>query len=278
MDNQVLQRTIEKDLAEGYKPIMVIGTVGDVSMGVVDNLAAIAGICKKYNLWFHVDGAYGMPAAIVPKLKLLFEGIREADSIAIDPHKWLYSPLEAGCTLVKNPAHLTDTFSSHPEYYNFDKKDVEGSFLNYYEYGLQNSRGFRALKVWMTLQQVGRTGYIKMIQEDIELSQLLFQQADNHPELEAVTQNLSITTFRFIPKGFSSGSESSEAYLNKLNESLLNQLQQGGEVFLSNAIVDGKYCLRGCIVNFRTSRKHIEEIIPIVVREGRKVHERLQKN
>jgi glutamate/tyrosine decarboxylase-like PLP-dependent enzyme len=130
----------------------------------------------------------------------------------------------------------------------------------------------------MTLQQVGRTGYIKMIQQDIELSQLLFQLADSHSELEAVTQNLSITTLRFIPKDFSRDSESSEAYLNRLNESLLNQLQQGGEVFLSNAIVDGKYCLRGCIVNFRTSKKDIEAIVAIVVREGRKMHERLQKS
>src|SRR5205085_4354391 len=144
----------------GCRPIMVVGTAGDVSTGVVDDMKGIAAICKTYNLWFHIDGAYGIPAAVIPELKTLFEGIEEADSIALDPHKWLYSPLEAGCTLVKNPQHLTDTYSAHPVYYNFDSSANEPS-LNYYEYGFQNSRGFRALKVWMALQQVGRKGYIK---------------------------------------------------------------------------------------------------------------------
>ena len=274
MNNEILQQTIETDLKNGCKPIMVIGTAGDVSTGAVDDLKAIASICKAYDLWFHIDGAYGIPAAVIPNLKDVFEGIKEADSIALDPHKWLYSPLEAGCTLVKNSKHLSDTYSSHPAYYNFSNNG-EGLSLNYYEYGLQNSRGFRALKVWMTLQQVGRSGYIKMIEEDIELSKLLYAGAKNHPELEAVTQNLSITTLRYVPSG-SPNSNFSENYLNKLNEALLNELQQGGEVFLSNAIVNEKYCLRGCIVNFRTSKVDIEEIIEIIVREGRKVHTKMK--
>jgi len=204
----------------------------------------------------------------------LFEGMDEADSIALDPHKWLYSPLEAGCTLVKNPQHLIDTYSSHPVYYNFGDADNESS-LNYYEYGFQNSRGFRALKVWMALQQAGRSGYINMINEDIELSEFFFDKAKKHPELEAVTQNLSITTLRYVPLGYAAGDKNSETYLNLLNEKLLNVLQEGGEVFLSNAVVFEKYCLRGCIVNFRTSSKDIEEIIEIIVREGRQLHLKL---
>ena len=149
---------------------------------------------------------------------------------------------------------------------------------NYYEYGFQNSRGFRALKVWLTLQQVGRSGYIKMIGEDIQLSKLFFDLAKNHPELEAITQNLSITTLRYVPPDYNMNSENKEAYLNTLNETLLNDLQQRGEVFLSNAVVMGKYCLRGCIVNFRTSKKDIEEIIEIIAREGEKMHQKLQEN
>ncbi len=276
MDNKILEQTIKKDIESGYKPIMVIGTAGDVSTGAVDDLKAIASVCKTYDLWFHVDGAYGIPAAVIPGLKKMFEGIEEADSIALDPHKWLYSPLEAGCTLVKNPHHLIETYSSHPVYYNFGNDD-EGLTQNYYEYGFQNSRGFRALKVWLALQQVGRSGYIKMIDEDIQLSKLLFEKAGSHPELEAVTQNLSITTLRYAPPGYNDGSEEMEVYLNKLNELLLNDLQQAGEVFLSNALVEKKYCLRGCIVNFRTSKKDIEEIIEIIVREGKKIHEKLLK-
>jgi glutamate/tyrosine decarboxylase-like PLP-dependent enzyme len=272
MDTKVLETTIKKDLENDCMPIMVVGTAGDVSTGVVDNLSDISAICKKYDLWFHIDGAYGVPAAIIPKLKYLFEGIKEADSIALDPHKWLYSPLEAGCTLVKNPQHLIDTYSSHPEYYNFSNSEDEIA-QNFYEYGLQNSRGFRALKVWLTLQQVGRSGYEKLISEDIELSEMLFDLAKKHPELEAVSQNLSITTFRYNPFINTKNND----YLNKLNEDILNELQTGGEVFLSNAIVNEQYCLRACIVNFRTSKKDIKEIIEIVIREGKKVHLKLSK-
>ncbi len=271
MNTELLEQTIKDDLKNGKKPFLVIGNAGDVSTGVVDNLSAIATICKAQNLWFHIDGAYGAPAAVISEYKNLFDGIQEADSIALDPHKWLYAPLEAGCTLVKNPQHLIDTYSSHPVYYNFGNHDDEPA-VNYYEYGFQNSRGFRALKVWMALQQVGRQGYIKMIGDDIALSELLFEEAKKHPELEAVTQNLSITTLRYVPAGLSEAGTKSEIYLNSLNEKLLNELQQGGEVFLSNAVVAEKYCLRCCIVNFRTSGKDILETVDIIVREGRKAH------
>ncbi|WP_339709874.1 aminotransferase class V-fold PLP-dependent enzyme [uncultured Kriegella sp.] len=276
MDDAILEKTIKEDIKNGCKPIMVVGTAGDVSTGTVDNLATISTLCKTYDLWFHIDGAYGIPAAVVPEFKSMFEGISEADSIALDPHKWLYSPLEAGCTLVKDPQHLIDTFSSHPEYYNFSSPEGEKA-QNFYEFGLQNSHGFRALKVWLTLQQVGRNGYIKLIKEDIELSKFLLQQAENHEELEAIAQNLSITTFQYVPKNYKRLSEQKDDYLNTLNEALLNELQTGGEVFLSNAIVAEKYSLRACFVNFRTSQKDVEEIIEIVVRTGRKIHEKLSR-
>ncbi|HEY2727649.1 MAG TPA: aminotransferase class V-fold PLP-dependent enzyme [Parafilimonas sp.] len=275
MNNAALEQTIKDDMQNGCKPLMIIGNAGDVSTGAVDDLKAIATICKQYNLWFHVDGAYGIPAAVIPELKYLFEGIEEADSIALDPHKWLYSPLEAGCTLVKNPHHLIETYSSHPVYYNFSSD--EPSAQNFYEYGLQNSRGFRAFKVWIALQQVGRNGYEKMISDNINLSKLLFQLAGKHPELEAVTQNLSIAAFRYIPLE-KNDNTNNNAYLNKLNERLLNELQRKGELFLSNAVVNEKYCLRCCIVNFRTSEKDIEEVIEIVVREGRQVHQELYES
>jgi aromatic-L-amino-acid/L-tryptophan decarboxylase len=276
MDTLSLETAIKKDIEVGRQPFLVVGNAGDVSTGVVDPLRAIASICKTYDLWFHIDGAYGIPAAIIPDQKERFEGIQEADSIALDPHKWLYSPLEAGCTLVKDPNHLIATYSSHPVYYNFNANN-EALNQNYYEYGFQNSRGFRALKVWMTLQQVGRQGYVRMIGEDIRLSKLFFDLARQHPELEAMSQNLSITTLRYVPIDLQVRSGQNTAYLNTLNESLLNQLQQAGEVFLSNAVVRGHYCLRGCIVNFRTSVQDIGDIIEIIVREGRKMHQILQK-
>jgi aromatic-L-amino-acid decarboxylase len=271
LNTEILSQTIEQDIKAGKKPFLVIGNAGDVSTGVVDNLSTIATICKANNLWFHVDGAYGIPAAVIPAYKNLFEGILDADSIALDPHKWLYAPLEAGCTLIKNPQHLIDTYSSHPVYYNFSNTEDEPS-TNFYEYGFQNSRGFRALKVWMALQQVGRAGYAELITKDIVLAKLLFEEANKHAELEAVTQNLSITTLRYLPPDFSQDEKMTEAYLNSLNEKLLNELQQEGEVFLSNAVITDRYCLRACIVNFRTSEKDIKEIIEIIVRKGRQVH------
>ncbi len=269
----VLEKTIKEDLDNDYKPMMVVGTAGDVSTGTVDNLKGIAAICKSHDIWFHIDGAYGLPAIIVPKFKHLFQGVEEADSIALDPHKWLYSPLEAGCILVKDKKHLNASFNSYPEYYNYSKNQ-NGSFHNYYEYGIQNSRGFRALKVWLGLQHVGKNGYLEMIRQDIELSELMYNLAIEHPELEAVSQNLSITTFRYIPIKFNSNTP----YLNMLNEALVDDLQKGGEVFLSNAMVKNKYCLRGCIVNFRTSENDINELIEFVVERGRKLHGQFQEN
>ncbi|MES2891272.1 MAG: pyridoxal-dependent decarboxylase [Bacteroidota bacterium] len=271
IDPQALEAAIQEDLAIGNQPMMIIGTAGDVSTGAVDDFTALAELSKRYNCWFHIDGAYGIPAAVLPNLQAQFAGIGEADSIALDPHKWLYSPLEAGCALVKDPNHLVETYSSHPVYYNFENS-AEGKPQNFYEYGFQNSRGFRALKVWLMLQQVGRNGYIEMISEDCELAKKMYALAEGHEELEAMTQHLSITTMRYIPTDISATGSGEVSYLDQLNEALVNNLQKGGELFLSNAVVRGKYCLRACIVNFRTSAKDIEEMIGIIVREGRVLH------
>lgn len=277
MDLAALRQAITDDLNGGKTPFLVVGTAGDVSTGAVDDLRTIAAICRLYGLWFHVDGAYGIPAAAVPAYRMLFDGIDEADSIALDPHKWLYSPLEAGCTLVKNPQHLLDTYSTHAAYYNFDGDDGEVPTHNYYECGFQNSRGFRALKVWLGLQHAGRSGYVQMINDDISLARLLFERAASHPELEAITHGLSISTLRYVPAGHYDGRPETENYLNTLNEALLNDLQRRGDVFLSNAVIRGKYCLRACVVNFRTSAQDIEAVIEIIVREGQKTHLKLRQ-
>lgn len=266
MNIAILEQTIEVDRASGKLPVMIVGTAGDVSTGAVDDLQAIAAVCRRAGCWFHVDGAYGVPAVVVEEYRSLFLGLGEADSIAVDPHKWLYAPLEAGCTLVKDANHLIGTYSSHPVYYNFST-EAEPETRNFYEYGFQNSRGFRALKVWMILQQGGRQGYAESIATDIRLAGLLFRLASEHPEFEAVSHNLSITTLRYYPPGYPKDK------LNVLNERLLNELQRGGEIFLSNAVIGDAYCLRACMVNFRTSDKDIEEMIRIITRAGRKLLE-----
>jgi glutamate/tyrosine decarboxylase-like PLP-dependent enzyme len=183
--------------------------------------------------------------------------LSDADSVAVDPHKWLYAPLEAGCALVKRPEHLRNAFSYHPPYYRFGEEA-----LNFVDYGLQNSRGVRALKVWLALQQLGRTGYVDSMAEDIRLSRKLFDLVKAHPEFEALTQNLSIATFRYVPPALRStiGDPATEASLNKLNEELLARIEADGRAFLSNAVINGTYAMRACIVNFRTSDVDIEAL------------------
>jgi glutamate/tyrosine decarboxylase-like PLP-dependent enzyme len=193
-------------------------------------------------------------------------GLGGADSVAVDPHKWLYAPLEAGCALVRVPEKLRDAFAYHPPYYHFG---VEA--INYFDLGPQNSRGFRALKVWLAIQQVGRSGYERMIADDIRLARLLFDQISTYSELEALTQSLSIATFRFVPSGLGRTMEPVERYLEQLNRELLTRLQNSGEAYVSNAIVRGKFALRACIVNFRTSPADIEALPPLVVRLGKEI-------
>jgi aromatic-L-amino-acid/L-tryptophan decarboxylase len=266
MKISALRRSIEQDLQLGHHPFLVVGTAGSVSTGAVDALPDIAAICREYQLWFHVDGAYGALAARAPGAPASLDALSEADSVAVDPHKWLYAPLEAGCVLVRDGERLRNAFSYRPAYYHFDDQQV-----NYFDYGPQNSRGFRALKVWLALKQVGRAGYLKMIGEDMLLARYLHQLLSQHPEFETLTQSLSITTFRYVPPDLRTalGSEKVEAYVSEVNRGLLTALEKSGEAFLSNAIVGGRFALRACIVNFHTSAGDIEALLPLLCRLGK---------
>jgi glutamate/tyrosine decarboxylase-like PLP-dependent enzyme len=274
MDLGALRRTIEADLAAGDLPFLVVGTAGSVSTGAVDALPAIAKVCEEYGMWFHVDGAYGGFAAASPEAPADLAGLASADSVAVDPHKWLYAPLEAGCALVRDPEALRGAFSYHPPYYHFEEQAT-----NYVDYGPQNSRGFRALKVWLALRHVGASGYREMITEDIRLSRALTDAVRATPELQWFTQDLSITTFRFVPTDLraQAGDAAVEQHLDALNRELLDRLQRGGEIFVSNAIVNGRYVLRACIVNFRTSLEDVNAVPEVVVRVGRELDSRLRK-
>jgi glutamate/tyrosine decarboxylase-like PLP-dependent enzyme len=277
IDVRALRRQIEADRAAGDQPFLVVGSAGTVAIGAVDPLPELAALCREFGLWFHVDGAYGAFAAAArtgapPELR---QGLSLADSIAMDPHKWLYAPLEAGCTLVRDPELMRRAFSYHPDYYKFD--EIGGEFpLSYVDYGPQNSRGFRALKVWLALKQVGRVGYEQMIERDMQLARRLYELVEAHPEFEARTQHLSIATFRYVPKGFDLKRADAQATLNRLNETLLTQVQRGGEAFLSNAVVDGDYLLRACIVNFRTTEADIDRLPEILARAGCEVAAQLR--
>lgn len=275
MDTNALRRQLREDTEKGDLPFLVVGTAGSVSTGAVDPLPELASICREHDVWFHVDGAYGGFAAALPDASPELKGLSEADSVAVDPHKWLYAPLEAACVLVRDPQHLQDAFSFHPPYYKFDGEGDERP-INYNEYGPQNSRGFRALKVWLGLKQAGREGYERMIADDIRLAKALYQLVDVHPSLQAMTQNLSITTFRYLPLDLEPSTENIDAYLNELNTELLTRLQNSGEAYPSHAVINGVFALRVCIVNFRTALADIEALPEIVVRLGEEVDSELR--
>jgi glutamate/tyrosine decarboxylase-like PLP-dependent enzyme len=261
MDTTLLREAIAADRAAGAHPFLVVGTGGSVGAGAIDPLRELAAICREEDLWFHVDGAYGGFAACLPDAPDDLKALSLADSVAIDPHKWLYVPVEAGCALVRDEQALLDAFAYRPPYFHLP----EGQ-LNFYELGPQNSRGFRALKVWLALRQAGRAGYVEMIGEDCRLARLLYELADADPELEARTQGLSITTFRYAPSG------AAEDELDGLNERLLERIKESGEAFVSNAVIDGRYYLRACFVNFRTQESDVRALPVIVKRLGAELY------
>lgn len=273
MDVDELARRIAADRSAGELPLVVVGTAGTVSTGATDPLPRIAELCRDQHLWFHVDGAYGAFAAAVPEAPDDLRGLSEADSVAVDPHKWLYAPIEAGCALVRDPEKLSAAFAYQPPYYRFDER-----VLNFVDHGPQNTRGFRALKVWLALRHAGAAGYRRMISDDLRLAVHLAECVASHPELELCTRALSIVTFRFVPADLRPrvGDPAVERHLDALNRELLDKLQSGGEVFVSNAVVGGRYALRACIVNFHTDVPDVEALPEIVTQAGRAVDRALR--
>jgi glutamate/tyrosine decarboxylase-like PLP-dependent enzyme len=272
MDLEALRGQIDQDRRNGDHPMLVVGTAGSVSTGAVDPLPELASLCRDQDLWFHVDGAYGAAAAALPDAPADLKGLCEADSVAMDPHKWLYAPLEAGCVLVRDPLLLRETFSYHPPYYpDKEKEEVEEPPIMYFEHGPQNSRGFRALKVWLGIRQVGREGYVRMISDDIQLTRELYRLVESDPDLEAWTQGLSIATFRYLPRDLKTRTEEAAEYLDELNRDILSRMQKEGEAYVSHAVVDGRYLLRSCVVNFRTSLEDIQALPGIVTGLGREI-------
>jgi len=273
MDTRALRAMLAEGRAAGERIAMVVGNAGTVSTGVVDPLEEIAAICREAGVWFHVDGAYGGFAAALPDADADLRALAQADSVALDPHKWLYAPLEAGCVLVRDAGALSNAFSYHPPYYHFGEEAI-----NYFDQGLQNSRGFRALKVWLALRQVGRAGYCRMIREDIDLARTLSEELERQQEIEVRTQALSIVTFRYVPADLRYRTDINAVgeYLDLLNERLLEKIQRSGEAFVSNAVVGGSYLLRACIVNINTDLPAVQAVPEIVVRLGRETDTELR--
>jgi aromatic-L-amino-acid decarboxylase len=260
-----LRQSIQIDLREGLRPFCVVGSAGTVNTGVVDPLAEIADVARQFELWFHVDGAYGAPGVLDERKKHLFAGLDRADSVSLDPHKWLYVPVDAGCLLFRDAAAAKAAFSTDEADYIKTHGYVDEEAFAFWDYGVELSRRFRALKVWLTLQYYGTRRLAEAISQDIALAEYLgelLSEADDFELLAPV--ELSICCFRYVPrKGMS------VAELNELNERVMGLVQKGGRAYVSNATVKGRFALRACITNFRTTKTDIEETVEAIREAGR---------
>jgi aromatic-L-amino-acid decarboxylase len=253
-----IDREITSDKALGKTPIAVVASAGTVNTGVIDPLRQIAHVAHRHGAWFHIDGAYGALAAIAEPEK--FDGLELADSISLDPHKWLYQPLDCGCLLYGSADAAQRAFSHSGEYARSLTVDpVEG--FAFFEESLELSRRFRALKLWLSLRYHGFAAFRESIRKDIRQAQRLAEVIRKEPKLELVAAGeLSAVCFRHC------GSlEISEEDRNRFNAALLKRVTQRGRVYLSNASLHGKFCLRACIVNHRTTDADIDSVVPEVL-------------
>jgi aromatic-L-amino-acid/L-tryptophan decarboxylase len=271
MDVDALRDTLRRDAAAGMRPLMVIGTAGTTGTGAIDPLLAIRDTCREHGAWFHVDGSYGAMAAVLAEPPPEFAALCDADSLAVDGHKWMYLSCDVACVLVRDAALLAETFTYQPPYFSGRIQKIDGT-QNYNGLGPDNSRGFRALKVWLTLQQVGRSGYRALVTKDIELAQLFHGLVGQHDELEQISQSLGTVVFRFVPRDLAiDGRDAREDYLRTLNIQILLRIQAGGRAFLSHTFRGDQFVLRFCNVNFRSTADDVAMIPQLVIETGREI-------
>jgi glutamate/tyrosine decarboxylase-like PLP-dependent enzyme len=270
-----LAKAMADDVAAGVRPLAVVGTAGTVSTGAIDPLGAIADVCQRHGVWFHVDGAYGALAILADDLRPQLAGIERADSIAFDPHKWLYVPQSAGCVVVRDLQHLADAFAVHPAYVREDKERT-GHGLDMHMIGPQFSRGFQAFKVWLSLLAHGAKPYGRRISHDAALARYMAAEVEKRDELEVMASvPLSICCFRFVPRDLGASADR-DAYLDRLNERIMTEIQLDGRVFISNAVLGGRFVLRACIVNFRTEAPDVTAVLDVACEIGRRVDRELR--
>jgi glutamate/tyrosine decarboxylase-like PLP-dependent enzyme len=272
MDLKILKETIVKDRKAGYHPFCVVGGAGTINTGSFDDLDALGLICKKEDLWFHIDGAFGVWATLVPSVKEKIFGLDKADSLALDLHKWMYMPYEIGCALIRNePEHL-QTFNLMPEYLSHDKNDgglIGGDLSWYSDYGFQLSRGFRALKAWMSIKKHGIRKYGQLIQQNIDQANYLASLITSCTNLElSAPVFLNIVCFRYHL------SDVSPDNLDEINKQIIIELQEKGVAVLTWTIINDQYVMRAAIFNHRSTKKDFDLLINNIVEIG----QRLAKN
>jgi len=264
IDIAALKAAIAEDRDAGFKPVCVIGTAGTVNTGAVDDLQALACVAADEGLWFHVDGCIGALIAIAPENGSLVAGIERADSIALDPHKWLHAPFEAGCSLVRDAHAHRNAFAVTPEYLESTPRGLaSGEWLH--DYGLQTSRGFRALKIWMALKEHGVEKFGRLIDQNIAQARYLTRLIEAEPSLELMAPTtINIVSFRHRLGG-------GEERLKAFNTEIMLRLQEEGIAALSDTTVHGRHCLRVAIANHRTRHDDLDLLVAEMLRLGKEI-------
>lgn len=273
LDVRSLRERLASDIQAGLRPFCVVGNAGTVNTGAVDPLAEIAAVAEEYELWLHVDGAYGALSAMDETKRSLFAGIERADSVSLDPHKWLYAPVDAGCLLFRDEARVRSAFSpNEADYVKVHEETTEEAFA-FWDYGIELSRRFRALKIWLMLRYYGTRRVAAAITADNALAFELGERIGAAEDFELLAPvELSICCFRYVPPRlrerlmFEDEMERVRANeeLDELNARIMRRVQRGGRAYLSNATTWGRYGLRACITNFRTTSEDIQETLRIV--------------
>ena len=265
IDLSILEQQIMEDKKNGFTPFCVIANAGTVNTGAIDPFLALGNIAKKHHLWFHIDGAYGMLAAVSDKLKPLYKGISMADSVALDFHKWLYQPFEAGCTLVRNWKWLPKTYYKKASYL-YSHPSFDGR-LDFNEYQFQLSRSAKALKVWMTFKVYGSSLIKKMIEKDIQMAQYLSEKIIHATDFELCSQPiLGIICFRYVGNAV----VLNENQLNELNQRIILSLEADGRVFITGTRLKTQNVIRACIINHRIQKNNIDKLINVIREMGEK--------
>jgi len=270
IDLQTLKATIARDRKFGYLPFCVVGAAGTTNTGSIDDLDALANLCQQENLWLHVDGAFGAWTALAPKSRNKVYGIERADSLALDLHKWMFMPYEIGCALVQHESQHREAFSLMPDYLAHGEggRGLSGGDLPWFsDYSFQLSRGFRALKAWMSLKEHGSNKYARLIQQNIDQAFYLGELVEASPELElSAPVTLNIVCFRYVARGIESDA------LNEVNKRIVIELQEQGVAVLSGTVIEGKYVLRVANTNHRSRREDFDFLIREVIRIGKELN------
>ena len=249
---------INADVEAGYVPFCVVGNAGTVDTGAVDPLHEIRDVANRYQLWMHVDGSYGAFAILADSVRKLFAGMEQADSIALDPHKWLYLPVDVGCVIYRDPEIAHATFAHEAEYTRMFGEEADEAFVCW-DYGPELSRRFRALKVWMLLKGVGLDRLSEAIESNLACARHLESMVQASEDFEMVAPvELSIFCFRHVPVQLRNQSPKA---IDAFNEQLLVALQRDGSSYLSNATLGGRFALRGCVLNYRTTLRDMEILL-----------------